>query len=94
MRRLAGPMAERTGRVKREVAVLVALVVLVDGLFIAGYFVAGVARAPDTTKLGAYRALDPGHDGGGPPWPPAHPGAARGAGAVARPAVRCLLTPV
>jgi hypothetical protein len=49
--RRAGPMAERTGRVKREVAVLVALVVLVDGLFIAGYFVAGVVRAPDTTKL-------------------------------------------
>lgn len=36
---------------KREVAVLVALVLLVDGLFIAGYFAAGLVHASDAVKL-------------------------------------------
>jgi hypothetical protein len=44
-------MAERSQRVKREVFMLVALVLVVDGLFIAGYFAAGLVRASDVTKL-------------------------------------------
>lgn len=52
MHRLAGPMAERSRRVKREVMILVALVLLVDGLFVVGYFAAGLVRASDVMKMG------------------------------------------
>ena len=38
-------------RVRREVLVLVGLVLLVDGLFIAGYFAAGMVRGSDTAKV-------------------------------------------
>jgi hypothetical protein len=37
--------------VKREVLVLVALVLLIDGLFIVGYFAGHMVRAPALTKL-------------------------------------------
>ena len=42
--------------VRREVLALVGLVLLVDALFIAGYYLAGVARRPDTLKV-AYTAV-------------------------------------
>lgn len=38
--------------VKREALVLVALVLVVDALFIAAYFGAGIERASDGMKLG------------------------------------------
>jgi len=52
VRRVAGEMAERADRLRREVVALVVLVLVVDGLFIGGYFAAGVARAPGAVKLG------------------------------------------
>jgi hypothetical protein len=50
--RLAGSMAQDTDRVRREVLILVALVLAVDGLFIAGYFVGGLTLAAAPVKLG------------------------------------------
>jgi hypothetical protein len=49
---LAPAMDERADRVKREVVTLVVLVLLVDGLFIGGYFAAGLVRASAAMKLG------------------------------------------
>ena len=40
------------GRLRREVLVLVGLVLAVDAAFVAGYFLAGVPRRPDGFKLG------------------------------------------
>lgn len=51
MHRMAGPMAEHSQRVKREVISLVVLVLIVDGLFIAGYFAAGLAHASAVAKI-------------------------------------------
>ncbi len=51
MQRLARPMAERADRVRREVLILVGLVLLVDGVFIAGYFAAGIVRGSDVAKV-------------------------------------------
>jgi hypothetical protein len=49
----APPMDSRDpGRLRREVLVLVGLVLAVDAVFLAGYFLAGVARRPDGIKLG------------------------------------------
>jgi hypothetical protein len=45
-------MAERADRVRREILMLVGLVVLVDALFIGGYFAAGIVRASSAAKLG------------------------------------------
>jgi hypothetical protein len=45
-------MAERADRLRREVVTLVVLVLVVDGLFIGGYFGAGVVRASGAVKLG------------------------------------------
>jgi len=45
-------MDERADRVKREVVTLVVLVLLVDGLFIGGYFAAGLVHASTAAKLG------------------------------------------
>lgn len=53
---LAAAMDERADRVKREVVMLVGAVLLVDGLFIGGYFAAGLVRASAAAKLG-YTAL-------------------------------------
>lgn len=47
--------ARDPGRLRREVLVLVGLVLAVDAVFVAGYLLAGVARAPDGVKL-AYTA--------------------------------------
>jgi hypothetical protein len=41
-----------SGRLRREVLALVGLVLAVDAVFVAGYFLAGVARRPDGIKLG------------------------------------------
>lgn len=41
-----------SGRLRREVLALVGLVLAVDAVFVAGYFLAGVARRPDGVKLG------------------------------------------
>lgn len=49
---MAGAMAEHAARLRREVVTLVALVLLVDGLFIGGYFAAGLVRASGPLKLG------------------------------------------
>ena len=49
----ASPMDPRdAGRLRREVLVLVGLVLAVDAVFVAGYFLAGVPRRPDGFKLG------------------------------------------
>ncbi len=37
--------------VKREALVLVGLVLAVDAVFVAVYFVAGIERAPDSVKV-------------------------------------------
>lgn len=44
-------MAERTQRVKREVLILVALALMVDALFIVGYYAAGLGRASAVVKV-------------------------------------------
>ena len=41
-----------TDRVRREVLTLVGLVLLVDALFIVGYFLLGIGRATSGAKLG------------------------------------------
>lgn len=38
-------MVGRTDRVKREITVLIGLVLLVDAIFIGGYFLAGIFRS-------------------------------------------------
>jgi hypothetical protein len=48
---LASLMDERGKRVRREVIVLVVLVLAVDALFVAGYFAAGLARASTVVKI-------------------------------------------
>lgn len=51
--RLAGvPMAGDRGALRREVRQLLGLVVLVHGIFIAAYYVAGLARASDASRFG------------------------------------------
>jgi hypothetical protein len=45
-------MASRPDGVRREVLVLVGLVLAVDAAFIAGYYVAGVGRATSALKIG------------------------------------------
>ena len=51
--RLAGaPVADDRGTLKREVLRLVGLVLLVDGVFVAGYVIAGLASATANLALG------------------------------------------
>ena len=45
-------MDQRADGVKREVMTLVVLVLLVDGLFIGGYFAAGLVHTSAAAKLG------------------------------------------
>lgn len=52
MHGLGEAMAGRADRVKRETLALVVLVLIVDGLFIGGYFAAGLVRASTAAKLG------------------------------------------
>jgi hypothetical protein len=52
VRGLASAMDQRADRVKREVVRLVVLVLVVDGVFIGGYFAAGLVRASAAAKLG------------------------------------------
>jgi hypothetical protein len=52
---VAGAMAERADRLRRQVVTLVVLVLMVDGLFTGGYFAAGLVRASGGVKL-AYTA--------------------------------------
>jgi hypothetical protein len=55
--RLAGvPVADDRGALRREVLRLVGLVLLVDGVFIAGYFIAGLAAASAKLTFG-YRIV-------------------------------------
>ena len=49
---LVPSMDQRADRVKREVLTLVVLVLLVDGLFIGGYFAAGLVHTAAAAKLG------------------------------------------
>ncbi len=49
-------MAERAPRVRREILALIGLVLLVDAIFIGGYFVAGIIRAATGVKL-AFTAI-------------------------------------
>ncbi len=44
-------MADRTERVKREVLVLVALALVVDAVFVVGFYAAGLAHASAVTKV-------------------------------------------
>jgi hypothetical protein len=44
-------VAERADRLKREAVTVVALVLVVDGLFIGGYFAAGLVHASGLVKL-------------------------------------------
>jgi hypothetical protein len=51
--RLAGvPVADDRGALRREVLRLVGLVLLVDGVFIAGYFIAGLTAASPNLTFG------------------------------------------
>ena len=43
--------ARDAGRLRREVLALVGLVLAVDAVFLAGYFLAGLARRPHGVKL-------------------------------------------
>jgi hypothetical protein len=43
-------MAADRGALRRELLVLVALVLCVDGLFIGGYYVAGIATASERVR--------------------------------------------
>ena len=45
-------MDERTERVRREITTLVVLVLLVDGIFIGGYFMVGLVHASTAAKVG------------------------------------------
>jgi hypothetical protein len=45
-------MDERAERVRREVVTLVVLVLLVDGLFIGGYFAVDLVHASTAEKVG------------------------------------------
>jgi hypothetical protein len=45
-------MADDRGALRREVLTLVALVALVDGIFVATYFAAGLAAVSGGLKLG------------------------------------------
>jgi hypothetical protein len=53
---LAPAMDERADRVKRQVVMLVVMVLLVDGIFIGGYFAVGLIRASVAAKVG-YTAI-------------------------------------
>jgi hypothetical protein len=44
-------MAERADRIRRETRVLIGLVLLVDAIFIGGYFVAGIFRSVTGVKV-------------------------------------------
>ena len=52
MHGVAGAMAERADRLRREVVTLVVLVLMVDGVFTGGYFAAGLVRASGPVNLG------------------------------------------
>ena len=52
MHGLASAMDQRADRVKREVEKLVVLLLVVDGVFVSGYFAAGLVRASAAAKLG------------------------------------------
>ena len=53
MVRLAGvPVADDRGALRREVLRLVGLVLLVDGVFIAGYLIAGLTAASANIAFG------------------------------------------
>ncbi len=45
-------MTAPSDRVRREVLILVGLVLVVDAAFIAGYYLAGVGRATNGVKVG------------------------------------------
>jgi hypothetical protein len=49
---MAPAVDERAERVRREVGTLVVLVLLVDGLFIGGYFAVGLVHASTAAKVG------------------------------------------
>jgi hypothetical protein len=44
-------MAERADRVRREITALVGLVLLVDAIFIGGYFLSGIVRSTTGVKI-------------------------------------------
>jgi hypothetical protein len=44
-------MVERSDRVRREITVLIGLVLLVDAIFIGGYFLAGIVRSSTGVKI-------------------------------------------
>ncbi len=52
MRQLRPHVAVAPDRVRREVLVLVGLVLVVDAVFVAGYYLAGLARATGGVKIG------------------------------------------
>lgn len=52
MRRTASPSGDFSSFVKRELLLLVAAVVVVDALFIAGYFLLHLPTARDPAKVG------------------------------------------
>ena len=49
---MAAGMAGRADRVKRETVTLIVVVLIVDALFIGGYFAAGLVRASTVAKVG------------------------------------------
>lgn len=51
MRGLLAGMAPRSDRVRRELLVLIELVLAVDAAFIAGYYLAALGRASAAVKL-------------------------------------------
>jgi hypothetical protein len=52
VREISAVMETESGGLKREVLALVGLVLAVDAVFIAGYYLAGLARATTGVKLG------------------------------------------
>jgi hypothetical protein len=52
VRRPSAAVDHRRRRLRREVLSLVALVLLVDGLFLGAFYVLGLAAAPGRLKLG------------------------------------------
>lgn len=53
---MASSMDDRADRMRREIVTLVILVLVVDGLFIGGYFAAGLVHSSAAAKLG-YTAI-------------------------------------
>ena len=52
VRQLSPLVAVAPDRVRREVFVLVGLVLVVDAVFVAGYYLAGLGRATGGVKIG------------------------------------------